>query len=385
MPDQLSVESNTEIEALAERDKTSINSQNYEPDGMGLCLSGGGYKSCAYQLGALIRLHEAGLLTRIKRTSSVSGGSIANAFLGLKWNEIDWTAPAENNFFPIFADPLKDFLLTADIDVGSIAAGLFLPFRHAADGLRKGLKNRLFGDATLQDLPDSDAGHPRFLILSTNFELNTNWRFCRNYAANYLIGEIKNPTFKLADIVTSSAAFPPFYAPFELKLGGQQIEPFNRSTYFHPPYNERLVLADAGIYDNMGLEPIWKRYGKLLVSNAGDPFDFSTNTPKRWDKVLRRTMSMMHRQAENNRVRWLMSLARNNERQVAYWSIRKSRDFMAEEKAKLAAEHPVRLKSMSASGFSAVATAGYLTCDHAISTWLDENISPSMGVPDILN
>src|SRR5262245_28221555 len=44
--------------------------------GIALCLSGGGYRAMLFHLGALWRLNEAGLLSQLKRISSVSGGSI---------------------------------------------------------------------------------------------------------------------------------------------------------------------------------------------------------------------------------------------------------------------------------------------------------------------
>src|SRR3982750_1989402 len=48
--------------------------------GLALCLSGGGYRAAIYHLGAMLRLHEAGLLRRVERISSVSGGSIVAAW-----------------------------------------------------------------------------------------------------------------------------------------------------------------------------------------------------------------------------------------------------------------------------------------------------------------
>jgi NTE family protein len=48
-------------------------------DSLALCLSGGGYRAMVFHLGALIRLNELGLLPRLKRVSSVSGGSITSA------------------------------------------------------------------------------------------------------------------------------------------------------------------------------------------------------------------------------------------------------------------------------------------------------------------
>lgn len=43
---------------------------------LGLALSGGGYRATLFGLGSLWRLNDAGLLGRIDRMSSVSGGSI---------------------------------------------------------------------------------------------------------------------------------------------------------------------------------------------------------------------------------------------------------------------------------------------------------------------
>src|SRR5882672_7128882 len=56
--------------------------------GIGLCLSGGGYRAMLFHLGTLIRLNEAGILKKLRRISSVSGGSITSGVLGFKWNAL---------------------------------------------------------------------------------------------------------------------------------------------------------------------------------------------------------------------------------------------------------------------------------------------------------
>ena len=40
-------------------------------DGIGLCLSGGGFRAALFHLGALIRLNQLGLLSKIDRIASV--------------------------------------------------------------------------------------------------------------------------------------------------------------------------------------------------------------------------------------------------------------------------------------------------------------------------
>src|SRR5262249_48949493 len=49
--------------------------------GIALCLSGGGFRASLFHLGALRRLHELGVLQRVDKISSVSGGSIFTGFL----------------------------------------------------------------------------------------------------------------------------------------------------------------------------------------------------------------------------------------------------------------------------------------------------------------
>ena len=49
--------------------------------GIALCLSGGGFRAAIFHLGALRRLNELGILSKIDTISSVSGGSILAAHL----------------------------------------------------------------------------------------------------------------------------------------------------------------------------------------------------------------------------------------------------------------------------------------------------------------
>src|SRR5690349_24700851 len=59
--------------------------------GIGLCLSGGGYRAMLFHVGALWRLNELGYLTRLTRVSIVSGGSIAAAVLGQTLSKHEFT------------------------------------------------------------------------------------------------------------------------------------------------------------------------------------------------------------------------------------------------------------------------------------------------------
>lgn len=53
-------------------------------DGIGMAISGGGFRATLFHLGALWRINELGILSKIDRYCSVSGGSILNGLLGIK-------------------------------------------------------------------------------------------------------------------------------------------------------------------------------------------------------------------------------------------------------------------------------------------------------------
>ena len=55
--------------------------QTPEPDAgeLALCMSGGGYRAAVFHLGALLRLHEVGLLHACALLRAVSGGRIGQA------------------------------------------------------------------------------------------------------------------------------------------------------------------------------------------------------------------------------------------------------------------------------------------------------------------
>ena len=57
-------------------------------EGVGLCLSGGGYRAMLFHVGALWRLNELGWLARLSFVSSVSGGSITAGVLAAKWQAL---------------------------------------------------------------------------------------------------------------------------------------------------------------------------------------------------------------------------------------------------------------------------------------------------------
>ncbi|SFN38008.1 NTE family protein [Bradyrhizobium sp. Rc3b] len=285
-------------------------------DTIGLCLSGGGFRAMIYHVGALVRLNELGLLFRLDQVSSVSGGSITAGMLALAWHRLQFTADGvATNFNEIVAKPLLAFA-GHDLDVRAIVLGL-LPGRSAADEVARAYDAHLFNGATLQDVTD----RPRFTFMATNLQTGSGWRFAKDYAADHRVGQIERPTLSLSRVVAASSAFPPFLSPVRIEFRDGDVKPMSGTDLHRAPFTRTAVLTDGGVYDNMGLERIWRRCRTVLVSNAG------RNTPEvgsptgRWVGQLFRTLELVSQQAENSRKRILFGVNNLGQRKVAYWGI----------------------------------------------------------------
>ena len=155
--------------------------------GIALCLSGGGYRAMIFHVGVLWRLNEAGYLPRLARISSVSGGSITAGVLGLQLvaagvrRRPTWRMASGAEV----VDPLRD-LAGRTIDAGAIVGGVVLPGVSVGERVEAAYRKHLFGDATLQDLPDQ----PRFVINATNVQSGALWRFSKPYMADYRVGRV---------------------------------------------------------------------------------------------------------------------------------------------------------------------------------------------------
>jgi len=78
--------------------------------GIGLALSGGGFRATLFHLGSLWRLNELGWLPKVTRVTSVSGGSITAGVLGHHWKNLAFDeSGVATNFDDAIAVPLRDF------------------------------------------------------------------------------------------------------------------------------------------------------------------------------------------------------------------------------------------------------------------------------------
>ena len=309
---------------------------------IGLCLSGGGFRAMIYHVGVLVRLNELGLLGQIQEIASVSGGSITAGKLAHAWKKLTFDdTDVATNFVDEVAEPLLQFATKA-IDVKSILLG-FLPGITAADGIADAYDRYLFDGASLQDVAD----RPRFTFMATNLQTGSGWRFAKDYAADYRVGRIDRPDFSLSRVVVASSAFPPFLSPVRFPFALDAVKPMDGADLHQSPFKDVAMLTDGGVYDNLGLERIWRRCRTVLVSNAGK------NTPEigsptgRWGGQVFRTLALVQQQAENSRKRILFGLHNAGQRRVAYWGIDTPiADYGIDDSLLLSKEDTIRAATM---------------------------------------
>jgi NTE family protein len=353
-------------------------------DGVGLCLSGGGYRAMLYHLGSLWRLSDAGLLARLDRVSSVSGGSITAAVLGQGWGELgfDERGVAEN-FEERVVAPVRD-LASRTVDEGAIALGI-LTSDTIGERVAAALRKHLLGDRTLQDLPDS----PRFVINATNLASGVLWRFSKPYMADYRVGTIRSPSIALAEAVAASAAFPPVLSPFVLELEDQPWETVDGNQLTGPEYRDRVVLADGGVYDNLGLETVWKRCLTVLVSDGGGQLADDPDPPADWPRQSIRVLKVVDNQVRDLRKRQIHDAYGSGARHGAYWGIRSEIDAFGcpgalpcpADRTLALAELPTRLRGLDDPLQERLINWGFAACDAAIRTRLDQDLAAPAGFP----
>lgn len=354
--------------------------------GIALAVSGGGFRATLFHIGSLWRLNETRFLPQLDRVSSISGGSITAAFLGLGFGKLQFDAAGcATNFVAVVVEPLRTFC-SKNIDVVAIGEGALIPWRKASDFIEGAYRDHLFGEATLQDLPE----RPRFVINATNFATGVSFRFSKPYAGDYRIGLIKNPTFRISTAVAASSGFPPALSPVILKPDpGAFVQTEGADLYDNIAYRQELILTDGGVYDNLGLETVWNRYDTVLVSDAGAPLECKELPDTGWLQQTLRALDVATNQSRGLRKRALISDYQQGRRKGAYWGIMTP---IAEygltdtlpcppQVTRELAGMRTRLNCFTEAEQCRLINWGYAVCDAALRRWAGVANQPSAAWP----
>jgi len=277
---------------------TPVDAETTLEDGIALCLSGGGYRAMVFHVGVLWRLNETKVLRKIKRFSSVSGGSITAGVLASRWGELKFVDDVARNFVDVVVEPVRKMASTS-VDLGAVFWGPVLP-GSIAERVATAYRQNLFEDTTLQDLP----AEPRFVFNATNMESGVAFRFSKPYMGDYRVGRIFDPKIELAVAVAASSAFPPVLSPCVVDLRGQSWKDDEGNDLGHKPgFRDKIKLTDGGVYDNLGLETAWKRFETILVSDAGGHVDEDPDPASDWLQQTARVLKLIDNQVRSLRKR----------------------------------------------------------------------------------
>ncbi len=238
----------------------------------------------AFHLGCLRTLHQLGLLQRARVISTVSGGSV----IGAMWAahdgsfedfddrtravlETGFVRPAIKTAFTTaegvkavvsvttlfsawaWSVPLRMLVWATHRVTGADAAtspdgNRWMPRRFASRTtlLRRTFDRVLFQGRTLGSLaPDK----PKLVVVAAELTTGSAFYFTSEDAGSWRIGKLDSRKVSLAHAVAASAAFPLLLPAldevptFRKRDGSLRVE--------------RVTLTDGGVYDNLGLAPLW--------------------------------------------------------------------------------------------------------------------------------
>lgn len=367
----------------------------------GLALSGGGFRATLYALGSLARMNENGLLTELDTITAVSGGAITAAHLMKRWSDLKFeTIDATKNryratnFHEVIINPLLDFCSGTITSKRLILLATATPMTSAVNEVRKKYENLLFGKTLLRDIPNCDKA-PEFIFYGTNLDTGVSVRISKDVIRDYHIGTAKNHDITLAQAVSISSGFPPFLSP--VCLNGSAWE-WEDSPYQKLLENKvqalrnKLALCDGGLYDNMGLEMLWKHgenreYDTVFSCDAGAPFSTPWKSPwkNNWPGKFARMSDIMINQQRALRKRVLVRNFIEKEHQGAYWSIENNLGKL------ISKEHhndyanlkslATQLKSFKGNDNHRLVNLGFCHADNALREWFDTSILASKYLP----
>lgn len=356
-------------------------------NGTGLALSGGGFRASLFGLGSLWRLNEVGWLGTLRRVTSVSGGSLTAGVLAARWRQLEFDAAGRAVNFPqVVAGPLREFCART-LDWKAILCGL-IPFVSAAGVARHAYERRLVrlanGEvARLADLPPPGSG-PDFIFYATCLQTGSSFRFSREGLSDWKLGRLPRTDITLGTALAASAAFPPLLSPLRLETDSSKwIErPKIRDLIDAERICARLLLGDGGIYDNMGVEALWRSMERVLVSDAGAPFAYVTSPWTNGQSQLGRVRDILIEQTRALRRRMLIGDLQENRYTGAYWGIHtRIGEYSAApplcvdgEATQSLATISTRLKALDARTQERLINWGYALADAAIRTHVDTSI-----------
>ena len=250
---------------------------------IGLALSGGGVRATVFHLGVLKRIADSPRWQDITFVSTVSGGSLCIALVFEKAGQC-W--PTAQRFLADCLPEIRKPLTTCDLE-GKYKRLVFtrpwLFLQGRASVIAKLMREHWGITSNVSQMPDP----PRWEICATCYETGKNWRFSKKRMGDYLTNYVVAPEFPLAEATAASAAVPGVIGPLRLETAKYRWHKFakngNEPSIEVKPIASRLTLWDGGVYENLGVEAMFKpqeglreEVDFLITSDASRPLGIET-------------------------------------------------------------------------------------------------------------
>lgn len=250
-----------------------------------ISLSGGGARAMAFHLGCLRALHTSGLLSRADVLSCVSGGSVIGAiYVTHDGSFQSFEEKVRKTLRDGFVRPAVRTALTSREGVRAVfcrigllghRVGRFLatPLRWIVNGLfslvgvlraerelplvprrfasrttilEETFDRLLFEGRTLKDLADR---RPKFVAVAAELRTGTAFYFSPGESGSWRFGKVNPDRIRVAKAVAASAAYPLLLPALD--------DDYTFNKFDGSARVERVTLTDGGVYDNLGLAPLW--------------------------------------------------------------------------------------------------------------------------------
>ena len=269
---------------------TRIRRKTDERRELGLALSGGGSRAIAFHLGCLRALNDLGLLDRLQVISSVSGGSVISAMYAYS---SDSFAEFDARVVELLRRGLTGDILRAALRPSSIGKmvwscaaavawsilrmlGRIVPRLLAPKALRPGRPppfrifspTEAFRDAVQTVFKDTLMRHVArdsldIVVNATELRTASAFRFGSRQSGCWRFGTIDPKDALVADAVAASAAYPLLLPALD------RTYRFNREGA--PPTPQRVLLADGGLFENLGVGPMEPGREPRISTNVFNP------------------------------------------------------------------------------------------------------------------
>lgn len=306
---------------------------------LALALSGGGSRAIAFHLGCLRALHDLKLLEQVSTITAVSGGSvIAGLYCSHSGSFDSFETKVRAVLRTGFVKPalIKVVTSTDGLKAAGYAAVLMIErmvaiiarlalklfkkdrlgedWPNSTPFLRKASRTTIlrdvfsdtFNHCKLQELRED---RPTLIVVACELRSKAAFYFTKERLHCWRYGSASVNGVELADAVVASAAYPAALAALDQVLVFRK----NGKEEAH-----RITLTDGGVYDNLGLAPLWpdrefsdsmpvERHDWIIACRAGYGLDVAEPASV-WPSRMQAAFESIFARAQNLATKRLFDL-----------------------------------------------------------------------------